>query len=698
MSVFTKKIDRIILEEGIETVTKKINDDIAEEREDLVYPNQVDCALRLIRSFDDSVYPRSNHKIVEGLTQAGKTGVCKAAIEIMKLYKLLPVLNIKTIYYISGDNAKDMIAKNAKLISKCFKDDFGCDFKAMKNSTMRNDRTNETLTNAMIFIDEAHYGVESERNKLIEWLNRKNLDMHNNEDLSYRSVFIISNSATPFAEEMSDVAETKQVIRLHVQEWDGKPGMKYVGIKHYYQNGAFVENVRRDSIINECAEMRQHLDEIKARTGKQKVAIARIYSKRLNSVKAELEKYFKVYEYSQNTEINYDAMNDKMLNGPKENLTDKPIMIVVKGAYTMGNVIKTEAKKNIGAIFDVRSNCNGKNGRKGIVSTIQGLLGRITGYTDTDDWKDIRIWVHDDARTKMRGYYYEQASSTPITVNRQVFIPNDKGEIGILEAGDSITYYGVPEFEKGRTIKEGIIKYLENIDEKYKTMKCLTIDRYVKTNHMSRPYFGSPAETESVRIEDNLGLHCYSFLYDKQEHKIDVLYGTFMRGNYETVEDSNAVRVLTLLTEARRTFVPDPNGTEYNFVEVGKIEEYTNVPKFEGYEYKHDIVKYLNEVDREKFNSCTVLAARRNWNGRTSQHLTLPDFSRKTLETGRYGKVEDILNDENIGRIYFNFLYDLDEATIKVSFAKLMKGHYEMVYPKLKPVDTLKTTIGSSAV
>jgi phosphoribosyl-ATP pyrophosphohydrolase len=38
MSVFTQKIDRIILEEGIETVTKKINDDIAEEREDLVYP------------------------------------------------------------------------------------------------------------------------------------------------------------------------------------------------------------------------------------------------------------------------------------------------------------------------------------------------------------------------------------------------------------------------------------------------------------------------------------------------------------------------------------------------------------------------------------------------------------------------------------------------------------------------------------
>ncbi len=695
MSVFTQKIDRIILEDGIETVTKKINADIAEEREDLVYPNQVDCALRLIRSFDDSVYPRSNHKIVEGLTQAGKTGVCKAAIEIMKLYKLLPVLNIKTIYYISGDNAKDMIAKNAKLISKCFKDDFGCDFKAMKNSTMRSDKTVEYLTNAMIFIDEAHYGVESERNKLIEWLNRKKLNMKNNADLADRSVFLISNSATPFAEEMSDVAETKQVIRLHVKEWDGKPGMKYVGIKHYYQNCAFIENVRRDSIRTECINIREHLDEVKARTGKQKVAIARIFSKGLNRVLPDLEKYFKVYVYCQDTEINYDAMNDKMLNGPKDNLTDKPIMIVVKGAFTMGNVIKTEAKKNIGAIYDVRSNCNGKNGRKGIVSTIQGLLGRITGYTDTDDWKDIRIWVHDDARTRMRGYYYEQASSTPIAVNRQVFVPDSKGEIGILEAGDSMTYYGVPEFEKGK-IKQGTIEYLEKTDPKYKSMIALTgDDRYIKSNHMSRPYFGTPDETASVRIESNLGRQCYSFIYDKHEHTIDVLYGTFMRGKYVTSEDSHAVRVSTLLTEARRTFVPDPNGTEYDFVEQDKIDEYTNVPKFEG-EYKNEVVEYLKGVDGKKFQDCTLLAYRRNWNGHTVEHFSVPHFSRKTLETGRYGKVEDILNEKNVGKAYFNFLYDLDEATIKVTFATLTKGHYEMVYPRLKPVETLKTSTEST--
>lgn len=691
MSIFTQKIDRIIMEDGIDTVTDKINADIAEELKDLVYPNQVDCAIRLLRSFDDDVYPRSNHKIIEGLTQAGKTGVCKAVIETMKLYKLLPVLNIKTIYYISGDNARDMIAENAKLISKCFKDDCGCDFKAMKNSTMRNDMTEEFLTNAMIFIDEAHYGVESENNKLIEWLKRKNLDMHNNEDLSDRSVFIISNSATPFAEEMSDVAGTKQVIRLYVDEWDGKPGMKYVGIKQYYQNGAFVENIRRDSIQTECIEIRRHLDMIKERTGKQKVAIARIYTKRFNSIRPELEQHFKVYEYSQNTKINYEAMNEKMLNGPKENLTDKPIMIVVKGAYTMGNVIKREAKKNIGAIYDVRSNCNGKNGRKGIVSTIQGLPGRITGYTDTDDWKDIRIWVHEDARTKMRGYYYEQASSTPIAVNKQVFIPNENGGIGILEADDSITYYGVPDFERGK-IKEGVINYLEEADNKYKTMKPITVgNRYIKASHMTRPYFGSPAETQSIRIESNLGLQCYSFVYDKNEHTIDVLYGTFMRGDYITTEDNNIARVRTLLTGAHRTFIPDPNGTEYDFVEVDEMEEYTNVPRFDGDEYKYQIADYLKNVNGEKFNSCTVLACRRNWIGHTKEGFAMPHFTRKTLDTGRYGKVEKILNDENIGRIYYNCLYDLDKSTIKVTFAKLMKGRYEMVYPNLKPVETLVT-------
>lgn len=684
MGVFTQKIDSIILDEGIYAVTEKINADIAEDTDDLVYPSQVECALRLIRSFDDSVYPRCNHKIVEGLTQAGKTGVCKAAIEILKLYKLLPVLNINVVYYTSGDNAKDMISKNADLISRCFKDDFGCEFKALKNSTMRKDTTEEVLTNAIVFIDEAHYGVESEKNKLIQWLERKKLDMHNNNDLAPRSVFIVSNSATPFTEEMSDEAGTKQIIKLHVDEWDGttnKP--KYVGIKNFYQNNAFVEGIRRESIRHEIEDIRRHLDSIKERTGKEKVAIVRLSTTTLKRVGPELEKYFKVREFSQDTEINYEAMSSLMLEGPKNNLSGKPIMIVVKGAYTMGNVIKREPKKNIGAIYDVRSNCRGKNARKGIVSTIQGILGRITGYTDSDDWKDIRIWVHDDARVKMSKYYYEQASSTPIAGTRMMFVPDDNGEIGILPAEDSITYYGVPVFDKG-TIKASVVEFLEGKDAKYKGM-LKAFSRYTKKSHMTKPYF-SVTDTKEIRTKENIGKPCYTFLYDEEEHTIEVLYGTIMRGRYDPIEENN-VRVETLLTTPKPTFVPDPNGTEYDFIQWDVTEEYTNVPRFDGKTYKDDIVKYLESVDR-KFKGCTCLGRRRNWEGHNTEDFKVPHISSRAAETGRYGNV---LKDENVGKTYYNILYDLDQATIKVTYATLAKGRYETRYPQIQPVETLKT-------
>lgn len=553
MSVFTQKIDSIVNAYGIEEITERINQELiesggADEVNDLVYCNQVDCAIRFIKSLDDNGYPKCNHKIIEGLTQAGKTGVYKAAIMFLKLYGLIPVLNIKTFYYVTGDNGKEMSGKNVELLRKCFLEDFGCNFIAMKNSELRNNLEHEHVTNSLLFIDECHWGVEDKKNVLIKWLISKDLDMHNDPKLVEKSVFIVSNSATPFSEEMSDIAGTKQVIKLNVDEWNGKTG--YVGIKHYCANNAFVEYVANDSIKDDCIEIRKHLDEVKEKTGKEKVVIARIYDKRYKRVKDELNKYFKVKEFfsSNTSSIDYAAMEEIMLTGPSNNLTDKPIMIVVKGAYTMGIRIKPEAKKNIGAIYDVRCNCSGKKARKGIVSTIQGLLGRITGYWNSDDWKDIRIWVHECARVNLVGYYYEQQLSTPVAIKRDVFVPGDGDIIGIVPER-TYTFSNVPMF--AGNIKDEIVKYLENNDSLYSSMINAVGTRYTKTGHQTIPYFSIDDETEDIRIPENINKKCYTYLYSKKDHTIDVTCGVILMGKYVKVDDSNYTCVETLATLQR---------------------------------------------------------------------------------------------------------------------------------------------------
>mgnify|MGYP004491263577 CR=1 FL=1 len=56
-----------------------IKDFVLRENEHLsksskIYEKQVECALNIIRSFDGA-FPRPNYIIVQGKTQAGKTGV-----------------------------------------------------------------------------------------------------------------------------------------------------------------------------------------------------------------------------------------------------------------------------------------------------------------------------------------------------------------------------------------------------------------------------------------------------------------------------------------------------------------------------------------------------------------------------------------------------------------------------------------------
>lgn len=547
MSVFTQKIDSILKEKSIGAITVDFNNRIL-DRNDLIYPNQVDCAIRLLKSFDNSYYPRCNYKIVRGLTQAGKTGVLKATVMFIKTYDLAKVLNLKRVYYITGDNGKDMTGKNAKVIDNCFTDDFGCEFIALKNSDLRKDLKYEHIENALIFLDEGHYGVENAKNKVNQWLKSKDLSLQNKEeeDLIGRSVYIVSNSATNFTEEASDLARCKEVIKLYVNEWDGKFG--YVGVKQYFENGSFVEGITRDSIRTACVEIREHLEQIYEKTGKKKAVIARIYGKTFDRVKSLLEEYFIVKTFFQDANgVNYDGIENTLVFGTQDNLSDKPIMIVIKGAYTMGNVIKPIPKKYIGAVYDVKSNCTGKNERKGIVSTIQGLPGRITGYWNTDDWKDIRIWIHEGARVKMSGYFYEQSLSTPIYNTTTVFIPSETGSvIGILPE-TAFRYEDVPEFKKG-TVKEDVLAYLKDKDKLYDDMLPAFGRRYTKKGHQSVPYFSTDNDTADIRVDDNIGKACYTFLYDESEHTIDVLCGRVLRGEYHTSEDNKNAIVETLRT------------------------------------------------------------------------------------------------------------------------------------------------------
>lgn len=241
MGIISNKLNSLILSNSINEFVDKINEKLPNSSDCKLYPNQIKCAINGIKMFDSNL-PRPNHLVVQGKTQAGKTGVLTSMIMLIGELKIEEAMSINTIYYITGDNGCGLLKQTNERIKHCFTaNGIKCEFKSQKNSDLKKDISNEqVLTNVLIFIDESHYGVSSEKNILIKWLESKHINMHNDIELVEKSVYIVSNSATPYGEIISDCGKNKSYVVLETDDWNGECG--YVGFKEYNEKKLFLSN------------------------------------------------------------------------------------------------------------------------------------------------------------------------------------------------------------------------------------------------------------------------------------------------------------------------------------------------------------------------------------------------------------------------------------------------------------------------
>lgn len=554
MSIITNKLEKYDTIESINDLVGKINKKLPNRSDCKIYPNQMRCAIKGIKMFDSNL-PRPNHLVVQGKTQAGKTGVLTSMIMLIDELKIEGAMSINTIYYITGDNGCKLIKQTQERISHCFTSDgIECEFKCLKNSDLKNDISNEQLlTNAIIFIDESHYGVSSEKNILIKWLESKGINMHNDKELVEKSVYIVSNSATPYGEINSDCGKYKSYVALETNDWNGEYG--YVGFKEYNEKNCFVAincQINKANAEEMCEQLKIRLDEIFANTGKTKCGIIRMNKKAFKKCQETLEKYFHIEPFfATNDNINYAEIQNKMEHDC--NVWDKPLVFVICGAYRMGVSIPPYCKKNIGFVFDYATG----NGKNHVITTEQGLLGRVTGYWETDDWCDITIYINEKHYNGLKACYVEHAISTPMADVKQKFVKNENGEkVGIIGEDDFIEIPCDEKFdgkEYNHKVNEFVKKYLEN------TGKALPDDivwfpgrRNDKRNKVRflQPTF-SMKEHEAKSILSkikNVNKPCYTTLYDIDENCIKVRYGKIVKGDYVDTYDENKKIIRTLTT------------------------------------------------------------------------------------------------------------------------------------------------------
>lgn len=556
MSIITNKLN-IYLKDPIEMqgLLQKMNEGISEKSEIYTYDNQLRCDIDILLDYDSN-YPRPNHICVDSSwPQMGKTGVLIGLIKLISILNLDKVMGLKDIYYVTGDNSNGLISQSKDRLNECIeKIHPGFNLHVMKNSDMKVDLVNTCiLKNVLVFIDESHHGSSSERNILIQWLKSKGLDMHNNQSLVVKNAYIISNSATLFKEEISDVANVKSYATL-------EPGKGYVGFKEFYEHGC-VEGVRVQlgvsNVEDFCIEFIERINDIKRRTGKMKCVLLRVSNtKKYGQIEEVLSSYFHVEPFfTERTTIDYYKM--WTLADHQYDLWDKPLMIVIIGACRMGNTIPLYAKRNIGIYYDFAG-----NQKDGVIATIQGLFGRASGYWTgeaADDWKDVTIFINNRHLEALRENKIENRSKTPLFERiENTFVPNENGSE--LKLIPDPTYVEIKTDKKfdGKTYNEDIGNFLRDESKKGRMGSEIPDDaiwiggrrnsKNIQTRFDTPQFNSNSVYMADIYKPENENKMCFTAVYDMDEGTIKVRFGTIVRGDYkkEFIETTQVTR--TLLT------------------------------------------------------------------------------------------------------------------------------------------------------
>lgn len=362
-----------------------------------IYPNQIECANKIFNVMNDP-NRKGNYIIVKGCTQSGKTGVFQALVNIIATNNMC---NFKKIYCITGDNTTSLTNQTTKRLQPqselCYKNSI--ELIIWKNSDLRKDYNRneyEDLTDSLIFIDESHFGTAEEKNILIKWLIFKGLNMNNNCDLINKNTYIISNSATPYNEIASDFACNKEVIFY-------SPAEGYIGINSFISKNIFkLQDNNNETVLNALKNSYNHLRKIEKKTKKIKCFFARMTQKQIDYCSDEINDLYDVHivECKNNKKIDIESVENKIFsysNGLYDDTrNDKYLLVIIKGSYRMGVSITPKIKRLIGGIYDVSNN---------VVTTEQGLLGRVCGYNWGEDYKDLIIYTNANSFTSLSDYY-----------------------------------------------------------------------------------------------------------------------------------------------------------------------------------------------------------------------------------------------------------------------------------------------------
>lgn len=369
-----------------------------------LFDSQITTAKAIVKELANRTL-RTNHVMLVAKMQSGKTGVCNSVVNILTETKLDMILGIDKFMFVSGMNdcglkdqtfirlRQQVIKANADnvYVGKHSKRNLSPNkFFILKNSDLL--AYDGNVNNTLIFIDEAHYG-SNENNVLTKFLEKHGINWKNTNELVKRNIYIVSISATPFDELVSDTVECKKMIELKTTE-------NYVGVSEFL-NKDLVYSANKDDVTVE-GKIFEYIEDAHQRMVKNNNGVGVIFVRTRNFDVIKNNPFvcgkFDIHEmFSGGTNIEYDLLNETMNNmvirneynkkRPTLNIKDvvdlpiadvKPLIVLIKGAFRAGITIDAKYKDYIYMVYDYSVKSD---------TTAQALLGRMCGYRDTETCK-----------------------------------------------------------------------------------------------------------------------------------------------------------------------------------------------------------------------------------------------------------------------------------------------------------------------
>lgn len=366
-----------------------------------IFDSQINTARKIVLQLGSNT-TRRNHVNVIASMQAGKTGTCNSVINIINSSKLYKSMAIKKYMFITGMNdcglknqtyvrLKEQVIgasdDNIYIGKRSKKNLSENKYFVLKNSDLLSYEGN--IDNSLIFIDESHYG-SNEKNILTKFLVKHGIDWKDTNELIKRNIYIVSISATPFDELVSDTVNCKKMIELSTDN-------NYVGVTDYLKNDLIFDADKND-ISYEGKIFDYIIDAHHRMIDNDEDGIVIIRTRDFETILENqyVQTHFDVFEMSSSgSKIEYDKFNrlieiiynkneeykrkKKVLGelGIKvDSPNTKPLLVLIKGAFRAGITINSKHKDIIYMVYD--------NGLKAD-TTAQALLGRMCGYRSSKD-------------------------------------------------------------------------------------------------------------------------------------------------------------------------------------------------------------------------------------------------------------------------------------------------------------------------